>query len=323
MGKVIKAYQFGSPAVFVAEEEILGRPGRSEVKLTQYAVGVNYADTLVRRGLMAGGKLPFVDGFEAAGVITEVGEDVEGWKVGDRVAYYMQLGAYAQERIVPADSLVALPDGLSFEKAAALLIKGLTAEMLLFDSYRVKKGDYVLIQGATGGVASLVTMWAKALGVKVIAVVGAQTKKEIALKNGAFAAIVSSTEPIAEKVMELTSGKGVDAVYDGVGQATFHSSAESLKLGGTFAQYGFASGPAPDGLIQAESRRRNLSIQFAQIGDYVDKVGLQKAAEVLFEACSQGVFNAQDIQTYPLTDAARAHEDMENRNTQGALVLLP
>lgn len=324
MSKVIKAYQYGDPTVFVTEDEALGSPGSHEVKSKQYAIGVNYADTLVRRGLMPVGKFPYVDGFEAAGVITEVGSEVNKWKADDRVAYYMQIGAYAQARIVPEDALVSLPDSLSFENAAALLIKGLTAEMLISDNYSVKTGDIILIQGTSGGVASLITLWANALGAKVIAVVRTQEKKKITLANGAFAAIVSSEESIAEKVQKLTNGKGVDVVYDGVGRATFLSSVESLRSGGTLVQYGFASGPVSDDLVKSESRKREIHVKSTQLGDYIyDAESLQRATKVLFAAFLQGIFWKQNIQTYHLTDASHAHEDMENRKTHGAVILLP
>jgi NADPH:quinone reductase len=215
-----------------------------------------------------------------------------------------------------------IPNSVSYEEAAALMIKGMTAEMLVYDSYAVKAGDTILIQGATGGVASLVTMWANAIGARVIAVVSTQKKKEIALRNGAHEVIVSSEEVIAKKVRMITNGKGVDAVYDGVGQAAFADSIDSLKTGGTFVGYGAASGPITEGI--EKTGRTDIVMKNAMSGEYIyGKMGLEKATSILFDEYEKATFKQLTIQKYPLAETAQAHRDMEGRKTYGAVILQP
>ena len=257
MSVVIRMHRTGDPTVLVPEDEILGIPGPGQVKLRQEAIGVNFIDTMIRSGAF-GAPLPFVTGVEAAGVVTEVGPNAEGFAVGDRVGYFFAPGAYAEERIVDIAPLVRLPDDAPSDIAAGLLTKGVTAWLAVRQLHKVKAGDVVLVQGATGGVGSLVTRWAKALGATVIAVGSSGKIARIAADADH---VLASGEPnLADRIRAVAPG-GVDVVYEFVGKATFAASAQAVRDGGAIFTIGAASG-APD-IDQAALAARGVTVGHA------------------------------------------------------------
>jgi NADPH2:quinone reductase len=243
MTHAIRIHGHGGPEVLRWEEVELGAPGPGEVLLRQTACGLNYIDIYQRDGLYPAGELPAVLGMEAAGTIEALGEGVDGLAVGDRVAYPMSRGAYAEARVIAADRLVKLPESLSDRQAAAIMLKGLTAHYLLFRSYPVKPGDSILVYAAAGGVGLLLCQWARHLGARVIGCVGSAEKAELARANGCEHTILYRDEDIPGRVREFTDGEGVAAAYDSVGRATFAASLDALRPFGVLVSYGNASGP--------------------------------------------------------------------------------
>lgn len=322
MTKAIRIHQTGGPEVLQWEDIDVGEPGKNQVRLRQSACGLNYIDVYGRSGLYPVGEFPAVLGMEAVGVVDAVGEGVTTLSVGDRVAYAMQLGAYAEARLVDAGKLVKIPDGIDDKTAAAMMLKGLTAHYLLFRTYPVKKADNILVYAAAGGVGLILCQWAKLLGARVIGCVGSAEKAELAKANGCEHTILYRDEDIATRVRELTDGVGVAAAYDSIGKATFAASLDSLKPFGVLATYGNASGPvepfnpgilAPKGSLYVT--RPTLATHTAT------RELLDEGANRLIKVVEDNSVKIHVNQSYALADCAEAHRSLEARNTTGSTVL--
>jgi NADPH2:quinone reductase len=323
MTKAIRFHEFGGPGVLKYEDITLAEPGEGEVRLRHTAIGLNFVDTYYRSGLYKSA-LPSGLGNEAAAVIEQLGRGVKGFKVGDRVAYGTgDLGAYAEARNFPANRLVKLPKAISDETAAGMMLKGMTVRYLLRATYRVKRGETILLHAAAGGVGLILSQWAKALGVKVIGTVGSYEKREIALAHGCAHVINSSTENVVERVKELTNGKGVPVVYDGVGQATFATSLDCLSPRGLLASFGNASGAVSAFNLGTLAAKGSLYVTRPTLGTYVAKDSdFKETVADLIEVVKSGKVKININQRYALADAAKAHEDLAARRTTGASVLL-
>lgn len=324
MTKAIRFVETGGPEVLRFEEADPGSPGPGWVRVRHTAVGVNYIDTYHRSGLYPVG-LPSGLGLEAAGVVEALGDGVTRWKVGDRVAYGTgPLGAYAEAANVPAERVVAVPDGVSDEQAAALMLKGLTAWYLLRRTYRVKDGDTILFHAAAGGVGLLACQWAKHLGATVIGTVGSDAKAALAREHGCTHVIDYSRENFARRVRDLTGGKGVPVVYDGVGKTTFDGSLDCLAPLGLMVSFGNASGPPPPLELGRLGFGGSLFITRPTLMHYTaDPADLAEGAAEVFALVASGVMKVEIHQRFALKDAADAHRDLEARRTTGATVLLP
>jgi NADPH:quinone reductase len=323
MPKAIRLYETGGSDRLKWEEGPVGAPAAGELLIRQTAVGVNYIDIYVRTGLYPR-PLPTGLGYEAAGVVTALGPKVRGFKVGERVTYYLSApGAYAEQKVVPADEAIKLPAGISDQQAAAVLLKGLTAWFLLRRTFKVKRGTVVLLPAAAGGVGLILSQWARALGARVIGVVGSAEKAAIAKRHGCNPVLVGY-ENLATRVRGLTKGKGVDVVYDGVGKDTFLASLDCLKPCGLMVSFGNASGAvAPIAPLEL-TRRGSLFLTRPTAGDYLVGPGARrKAAQELFALIKRRKIRVQIGQRFALKDAARAHDALEARTTQGSTVLLP
>lgn len=324
MTNAIRIHETGGPEVLRWEAVTVGEPGPDQVLLRQTACGLNYIDVYQRQGLYPPGPLPAVLGMEAAGVVEAVGDAVTAFTVGDRVAYPMNQGAYAEARLIAADRLVKLPDTISERQAAAIMLKGLTAHYLLFRSYAVKPGDGILVYAAAGGVGLLLCQWAKHLGATVIGCVGSEAKAELARANGCDHVILYRDEDIAARTRELTDGAGVAAVYDSVGKATFEASLDALQPFGVLVSYGNASGPVAPFSPAILAPKGSLYVTRPTLATHIaTRALLDEGAERLFGAVTDGLLHVQINQTYPLAETAQAHRDLEARNTTGSTVLLP
>jgi len=324
MPKAIRMYETGGPEVLRWEEYDPGLPGPGEVLLRHEAVGLNFIDIYHRTGLYPLPSLPATPGMEGAGVVEAVGEKVSEVAPGDRVAYSgLPPGAYSEIRIMPAHRLVRLPDDISTRQAAAMMLQGMTARYLLHGCYKVKSGDTILIHAAAGGVGSIVIQWAKHLGATVIGTVGSREKAELARGNGCDYPIIYSREDFVQRVKEITDGKGVDVVYDSVGEPTFMKSLDCLRPMGMMVSFGQSGGKVPPldtGVLAAKGSlfmtRPTLMTYTARRED------LLVHARDLFEVVQKGIVSIRIAQTYLLSDAAKAHVDLENRKTTGSSVLL-
>ncbi len=322
MTHAIRIHQHGNADVLRWETIEVGEPGAGEVRLKQTACGLNFIDVYQRDGLYPVGDLPAVLGMEAAGVIEAVGEGVVGLAVGDRVAYPMCLGAYAEVRLIAADKLVKLPESVSEQQAAAIMLKGLTAHYLLFRSYPVQPGDAVLVYAAAGGVGLLLSQWAKHLGASVIGCVGSEEKAELARANGCDEVIMYRSENIPQRVRELTDGEGVAAAYDSVGKATFMDSLDSLRPFGVMVSYGNASGPVEPFSPAILAPKGSLYVTRPTLATHIaTRELLDEGANRLLGAVTDGLLHIQINQQYPLAEAAQAHRDLEARKTTGSTVL--
>jgi NADPH:quinone reductase len=321
-GMLLRAH--GGPEVLEWSPIELPRLKRNEVRVRHTAVGVNYIDVYDRSGLYPM-KLPAVLGREAAGVVEQTGSKVASFAVGDRVAYVLSSpGSYAEARNVPAERLVRIAPGITDEQAAGMMLKGLTAHYLLRRTYRVRKGDAVVVHAAAGGVGLLLVQWARHLGARVIAVVGSDAKAAIAREHGAHELIVTPREDLVARVREITGGKGAPVVYDSVGQQTFFASLDCLRRLGLMVSYGNASGPVPPFSALELAKRGSLYLTRPTLFDYIATKGeLSRAARELFAVVAAGAVRIRIGQTYPLADAARAHVDLEARRTTGSTVLIP
>lgn len=322
--KAIRIRKTGGPEVMKLEDVDLPSPGEGEVRIRHKAIGLNFIDTYHRSGLYPV-NLPSGLGLEAAGVVEDIGKGVEGIKRGDRVAYGVgPIGAYAEAKNHPARRLSRLPDSISYEQAAAMMLKGMTARYLLRETYRVQPGDPVLIQAAAGGVGLILCQWANALGAIVIGTAGSPEKIKLAAANGCHHVIDYSKEDVAKRVREITGGKGVAVVYDGVGQATVMASLDSLRPRGLFVTFGNASGPVKALDTLWLSQRGSLYLTRPTLMAYVaDDNDLQATASDLFAMVTSGKVKIAINQRYKLADAAQAQRDLESRKTTGATVLLP
>jgi NADPH2:quinone reductase len=323
MTHAIRIHSFGGPEVLRWEPVDVPDPGAGQVRVRHTAIGLNFIDTYERTGLYVV-TLPAVLGREAAGVVEAVGPRVSQVKVGDRVAYaFNSSGAYSEARVLPAERLVRIPEGVEDRQAAAVMLKGMTAQMLLRQVYRVRKGNTLLVHAAVGGVGSILVQWAKHLGATVLAVVGSDAKAQRARELGADHVILSGEDWVA-KTKAATGGRGVDVVYDSVGKDTFIGSLDSLRPRGLMVTYGNASGPVPPMAPLELSKRGSLFLTRPTLFHYIPtRVTLMRAASEMFDLVSKSVIGVQIGQEYPLQDAARAHADLEARRTIGATVLIP
>jgi NADPH:quinone reductase len=324
MSSAIRFYETGGPEVLRWETVELAPPAVGEAQVRHRAVGLNFIDTYHRSGLYPV-TLPSGIGLEGAGMVEAVGPGVTDVAAGDRVAYAGgPLGAYAEVRNIPADRLVRLPETISFEQGAAMMLQGLTAQYLLRRTYRVQPGDTILIHAAAGGVGLIVCQWAKALGATVIGTVGSEAKAALARAHGCDHPILYTKESFAERVRELTSGQGVPVVYDSIGKDTFTDSLSCLQPLGTMVSFGSASGAVPPVDIGLLAKFGSLFLTRPTLFTYAARRGdlLNMAAE-LFEVVERGAVRIEINQHYPLAEAARAHRELEARQTTGSSVLLP
>jgi len=324
MAKAIMIDQFGGPDVMQWRDIELGEPGPDRVRVRHSAIGLNFIDTYHRSGMYPL-ELPACLGTEAAGVVEALGAGVESVAVGDRVAHVgVPPGTYCEQRIYAAERLVQLPDSISFETAAAAMLKGLTAWYLLRRSYPVQSGDTVLMYAAAGGVGSIASQWATSLGARVIGVVSTEQKAELARANGC-AGIVRSDDPaFVEAVRDLTGGAGVAAVYDSIGKDTFFQSLDCLRTHGTMVTFGNASGAVEPFAPLELARRGSLFVTRPVLFDFLrERADLLAASGELFDLIERETISIRINQTYPLRDAAQAHRDLEARRTTGSTVLIP
>jgi NADPH2:quinone reductase len=324
MNKAIKIAQTGGPDVMKLVDAPIGKPGSNEVCLHQKACGLNFIDVYYRTGLYKQ-PLPAGLGSEGAGVIEAVGSDVTDLKVGDRVAYAGgPLGAYAERRIMPASVLVKLPDSVSFETAAAVMLQGLTVQYLFRRTYKIKPGETILFHAAAGGVGLLACQWAKAYGVKMIGTVSNPAKAELAKANGCTYVVNTSEESFVDRVEEITKGQGVPVVYDSIGKDTFFDSLNCLSPLGMMVSFGNSSGPVPDFNLTELSSRGSLFVTRPSLMHYTAaRSDLDQMAAELFSMIERKKINVQINQRYALADAAKAHSDLEARRTTGSSILIP
>ena len=324
MTHAIRVHEHGGPEVLTWEEVEIGEPGPGEVRIKQTAIGLNYIDVYVRSGFYPQSSLPFVPGMEGAGIVTSVGEGVTDLKVGSRVAYAGPIGAYAQARLIAADRVVTIPPGISDETAAAIMLKGLTAQYLLRRTYKVGPETTLLFHAAAGGVGLIACQWAASLGATVIGTVGSPGKALIARAHGCAHVIDYREEDLVTMVRSYTEGKGVDVVYDSIGKDTFPASLECLKRRGLWVSFGQASGPVPEFKITLLSQKGSLYATRPSLGDYTaTRKDLVESANELFEVVRSGKVKISVNQRYRLAEAGRAHGDLEARRTTGSTVLLP
>jgi NADPH2:quinone reductase len=324
MTHAIRVHRYGGPEVLQSEEVEVGDPGPGQVRIRQTAVGLNYIDIYVRTGLYPQPSLPFVPGQEGAGVVTAVGDGVRDLKVGKRVAYAGPIGAYAEERLIAADRVVKLPNGIEDRVAACIMLKGMTAQYLLRRTYKVGPGTTLLFHAAAGGLGLIACQWAASLGATVIGTVGSAGKALIARAHGCAHVINYREEDFVTMVKALTDGKGVDVVYDSIGKDTFPGSLDCLKPLGLWVSFGQASGPVPDFKINLLSQKGSLFATRPSLGNYTaTRKDLVETANDLFDVVGSGKVKVAVNQTYPLADAAKAHQDLEARHTTGSTLLLP
>ena len=322
--RAILIRQTGAPEVMRLEDVELPPPGPGEARVRHHAIGVNFVDTYYRAGFYAAPSLPFTPGGEGAGEVVEVGKGVKDFRPGDRVAYVSQLGAYAEERNVDAKHLVKLPRAIAYDAAAAMMLKGLTAQYLLRQTHKVKKGDVILVHAAAGGVGQILCQWGKALGATVIGTVGSEEKAALAKKAGAKHVILYRREDFAARVAEITKGAKCDVVYDGVGKATFPASLDCVRPFGVFASFGSASGGIEAFNIGLLAQKGSLFATRPSLFTFIaDRKQLEKMARDLFKAVASGQVKIVIGARAPLADAARVHAALEARETTGSTVLIP
>ena len=326
MTKAIRIHEHGGPEVLRYEDVQVGEPGAGQVLVRHTAIGLNFLDCYYRTGLYAAPNgLPLTPGNEAAGIVEAVGEGVSHLKKGDRIAYgSTPIGAYCEVRIVSADQVVKVPDGISDEQAAGMMLKGMTAEYLLRRTFRVKAGDTILFHAAAGGVGLIAGQWAKHLGATVIGTAGGPEKVALAKAHGYDHVIDYRKDDFVAAVKEITGGEKCDVVYDSVGKDTFPGSLDCLKPRGLFVTFGNASGPVPPFPTTLLSQKGSLYMTRPTIFSYVGtRPELEESAGALFEVVRSGAVRIEVNQRYALKDAATAHSDLEARRTTGATVLLP
>jgi NADPH:quinone reductase len=324
MPKAIRIHETGGPEVLLYEEVEVGVPGDGQARVRHTAIGVNYIDTYHRTGLY---KLPFpaVLGTEGAGTVDAVGQGVTHVRPGDRVAYAGgPPGSYSGARLIPADRLVKLPEGISDQQAAGMMLKGLTVWYLVRRTHAVKAKETVLFHAAAGGVGLIAMQWLKALGATIIGTAGSDEKAALARAHGCDHAVVYTREDFAKRVRELTGGAGVPVVYDSVGKDTFQGSLDCLAPLGLMVSFGNASGPVPPFEIATLATKGSLFLTRPTLATYVARrEDLEAGAAELFQMVKSGTVKIEVSRTYPLRDAAQAHRDLQARKTTGSLVLLP
>ena len=324
MSHGIRIHRYGGPEVLRWEEVPPGDPGRGEVLIRHTAIGLNFIDVYERTGLYKGA-LPVVPGREAAGVVEEVGRGVRSLAPGDRVAYaFGKPGAYVQKRVMPAERLVRLPEGVGDRLAAAAMLKGMTAQTLLRRVWRVRRGQVIVIHAAAGGVGLIAVQWAMSLGALVIAVVGSEAKAAVVREYGCERVLVLGPDELAPRVRELSGGAGAHVVYDSVGRDTWNASLDCLRPRGLMVSFGNSSGPVPPFAPLELSRRGSLYLTRPTLFDYIRRrAELESSTRELFDLIGRGTIRIEIGRNYALQDAAQAHRDLEARQTVGSTVLLP
>jgi NADPH:quinone reductase len=319
----IRIHENGGPEVLRWEEVALPDPAAGEVQIRHHAIGLNFLEVNFRAGFYKT-DMPYIPGNEGAGVVTALGDGVTGVRIGDRVAYAGPLGSYAQMRNIKADQLIALPDGISFETAAAALFKGFTARYLLRQTFPVKAGDVILYHAAAGGLGLMFCQWAASLGATVIGTVGSDAKIALAQAHGCAHVINYRTENFAARVREITEGRGVDVVYDAVGKDTFEGSLDCLKTRGLWVSFGRASGAPPAVDMALLAAKGSLYATRPTLFHHIATAEQRRvAAADLFDTLQSGAVSVVMNTTYPLQDAVLAHRDLEARLTTGASILIP
>jgi NADPH:quinone reductase len=322
--KVMRIHEVGGPEKMIFEDMPTPKPGAGQVTVRHKAIGLNFIDVYFRTGLYPAPSMPFVMGNEGAGDVIALGKGVTDFKVGDRVAYVSQLGAYSEERVIDTKILVKIPKTISYETAAGMMLKGLTAEYLLKRTFKLKKGHVAVIHAAAGGTGQILCQWAREIGATVIGTAGGKEKAKIAKKLGCHHVIDTSSEDIAKRVREITKGVGADVVYDGVGKATFMASLDSLRKFGLLASFGNASGPVEGFNVGILSAKGSLYVTRPTLFAYIsDNDTLRAMARNLFRVVSNGVVKIPVNSRFPLAKAADAHRALESRQTTGSTVLIP
>tara|TARA_B100000886_G_C20408306_1_gene485829 strand:+ start:549 stop:1523 length:975 start_codon:yes stop_codon:yes gene_type:complete len=324
MSKSIIINKHGGPEVLKIQDVNIGMPGPDEIKVTNYAIGLNYIDTYNRSGLYPL-KLPSGIGYEAAGKIDEVGSNVKDFNKGDNIAYASQpIGAYSEQRIIPSNIAIKLPNGISHEQAAALMTKGLTTNYLITKSYKLKAGETVLFHAAAGGVGQIFAQWANSIGAKVIGTVGSDEKIKVAKENGYAHVINYSKKDFSKEVMKITNNEGVPAVFDGVGKKTFQGSIACLKKSGMMVSFGNASGPLDPVNVPKDIQPKGLYLTRPSVGQFFDtQKKLQTGANEIFEKIKFGKIKIKISKKYNLEEAEQAHIDLESRKLTGPAILIP
>lgn len=324
MATAMIMHEAGGPQVLRPETVTVGEPGPGQVRLRQTAIGVNFHDIYVRSGLYQTLTLPGIPGLEAAGVVEAVGEGVTAFAAGDRVAYTSgNYGAYADQRLIDAGRLVRLPDDIDDVLVAGMMVRGLTARILLTDVFPVREGSVILVQAAAGGVGQLLCQWARHLGATVIGTVGSQDKAERARRHGCHHVILYREQNVVDTVKQLTDGRGVDVAYDSVGKDTFYDSLACLAPRGHLVNFGQSSGPV-EPLAMPRLAAGSFTVVRPMLGHYTaDPADRDAAADAFFQALRDGILTPDDPVRYALQDVGQAHDDMEARRTHGAVVLMP
>ncbi|MEA3368139.1 MAG: quinone oxidoreductase [Planctomycetota bacterium] len=324
MATAMIMHEAGGPQVLRRETVTVGEPGPGQVRLKQTAIGVNFHDIYVRSGLYQTLTLPGIPGLEAAGVVDAVGEGVTAFAAGDRVAYTSgNYGAYADQRLIDAGRLVRLPDDIDDVLVAGMMVRGLTARILLTDVFPVREGSVILVQAAAGGVGQLLCQWARHLGATVIGTVGSQDKAERARRHGCHHVILYREQNVVDTVKQLTDGRGVDVAYDSVGKDTFYDSLACLAPRGHLVNFGQSSGPV-EPLAMPRLAAGSFTVVRPMLGHYTaDPADRDAAAGAFFQALRDGILTPDDPVRYALQDVGQAHDDMEARRTHGAVVLIP
>jgi NADPH2:quinone reductase len=322
MSHAMFVHETGGPEVLRWEKNDVGPPGPGQIRLRHTAIGLNFIDVYHRTGLYPQ-PLPFIPGMEGAGVVDAVGSGVTDLVAGDRVAYAMAIGGYAELRLIPADRVVKIPAGIEDRTAAAMMLQGMTVEYLIRKVYAVQPGDTILIHAAAGGVGLILCQWASALGATVIGTVSSKAKADLAHDHGCHYPIVTSDEDFHAKVMEVTAGAKLPVVYDSVGRDTFMKSLDCLRPRGIMVLFGQASGPVPPLDLGILAQKGSLFVTRPTLASFVaTRPDLEATSRDLFEAVSSGKVKIEVNQTYPLAEAAQAHRDLEARRTTGSTVLI-
>jgi len=325
MVAAVRVHKHGGPDVLTFEDIEVPAPGQGQIKIKQHASGVNFIDTYFRMGMYPSPVgMPFVAGNEGAGEVIAVGPGVTDIKVGDRVAYVVPLGGYAAERLLPVERAVKLPANITYEQAAAMMLKGMTAQYLINRTYKVGKGTTLLMHAAAGGVGLILCQWANHLGATVIGTVGSEEKAALAKKNGCHHTILYRSEDFVAKVKEITGGKLCDVVYDGIGKTTFPASLDCLRPLGYFVSFGSASGQIEAFNINILQAKGSLFATRPTLNHYAAKrEDLMSIAADLFDKVGSGAVKIPINQKYPLKEARKAHENLEGRETTGSTILIP
>ena len=324
MTKVVRIHEFGGSDVLSIEDDDIGAPGPGEVLLDQKGMALHYADTMLREGkYFLKPELPAVVGLDGAGVIEAVGDGVTDFKSGDTACYMFNLGAYAEKRVIAADALMPVPDGIDPKNLAGTFLRGMTAQYLLRQTYRVQSGDTVLVHTAAGGMGTLLCQWAKALGATVIGTVGSDDKKAVAAASGAAHVVNSRTEDIAAAVNDITGGEGVAAVYDGIGKDVWDANVAALRPTGYLVNYGHMSGPL-DPIDPMQLNSKSLFFAKVSLPHFMRTPEAKRAmAEDVFAAIADGILDISVSREYKLDDIVQAQDDIVARKTTGSLIIVP